>query len=160
MKTAIIIESPAFRTGNTIPTEHTCDGNNISPPLLWTGIPSNTRSIALIMEDPDAPRGIFTHWIIYNIPPHIRGLPAFIPRTPDLGVWPLIGSGFQGTTSFGTIGYGGPCPPRGETHRYIFRIYALDERLPLQPGVSKNDIMGVINGHILATGELIGIYGR
>jgi len=157
---AITIWSEAFKTGDTIPIEYTYDGRNMSPPLLWTGIPSNTRSITIIMEDPDAPRGTFTHWIIYNIYPHIRGLPAFMPRTPDLAVWPLIGNGFQGITSFGIIGYGGPCPPRGETHRYVFKIYALDIRLPLEPEVSRADIMREINGHILAIGELVGIYGR
>lgn len=156
----ITIWSDAFKTGDRIPIEYTCDGNNISPPLSWADVPSNARSTVIIMEDPDAPRGIFTHWTIYNIYPYIRILPASIPKTPDLGAWPLTGNGFQGTTSFGEIGYGGPCPPHGEVHRYFFKIYTLDITLPLLPGAPKTDIIKAMNGHILATGELIGIYGR
>lgn len=151
----IIITSNAFHQGGSIPVKYTCDGENISPPLTWSGIPSNTQSIALIMEDPDAPGGIFVHWIIFNIPSFLTELPEDIPK------FPVIVDGIQQrTTSFGTIGYGGPCPPRGETHRYFFKIFALDIRLTLPPGASKSDILREMNGHILSTEEFIGFYKR
>lgn len=152
----IAIWSEAFSPGGTIPKKYTCDGSDFSPPLSFSGIPPNTRSIALIMEDPDAPMGTFVHWIIYNIPPYITELPEAFPKGSI-----IEDTIFQGITSFGRFGYGGPCPPRGETHRYFFKIYALDiERLLLPPRAYKEDVERSITNHILVKGELMGLYGR
>jgi Raf kinase inhibitor-like YbhB/YbcL family protein len=151
----IKIWSEKFRTGDNIPVEHTCDGADISPQLSWTDIPPDTKSIVLIMDDPDAPTGTFVHWVIFNIPAYTRSLPEGIP-----GYEVLLNSIIQGTNDFGLIGYGGPCPPPGKPHRYHFKIYALDIRLDLPPGVRKTDIENAMQGHILDKGELIGIYGR
>lgn len=156
----IIIWSDDFQNGGEIPSRHTCDSRDISPHITWTKIHPDTRSITLIMEDPDAPGGTFVHWTIYNIPPYISTLPAGIPEVPDLSAWPLAGSGFQGITDFGKIGYGGPCPPPGKYHRYFFKIYALDTRLDLPSGASKRDIERSMVDHIIAKGELIGLYKR
>lgn len=156
----ITIWSEAFRTGEMIPKKYTCDGKDISPPLSWTGTPSGTQSIALIMDDPDAPGGTFVHWVAFNIPPHIRMLPEGIPKTSALTPWPFGDSSYQGINDFGNIGYGGPCPPPGKSHRYFFKVYMLDTKLSLPPGSSKADIERAMNNHILAKGELIGIYGR
>lgn len=151
----MITLSSVFEQGNTIPTEYTCDGSNISPPFTWFGIPENTYTIALIMEDPDVPEGTFVHWIIFNIPSYLQGLPKGIPKVPIFG-----DSSRQGLADFGTVGYGGPCPPPGPPHRYFFRIYALDSRLNIPPGMSKHIIERAMTYHILATGELMGLYCR
>lgn len=165
--TEITVWSEAFRIGERIPTRYTCDGRNMSPPISWTNIPSNTRSIALIMDDHDTSGGVFTHWVAFNIPPNIRMLPEGIPKSYSLTPWPFGDSSYQGINDFGNIGYGGPCPPPGRIegtakaiHRYFFRIYALDTKLPLPPGSSKSDVERAMTNHILANGELIGTYGR
>lgn len=149
-----IIISSIFKQGDFIPKKYTCDSSNISPPLSFSILPSNTKSIALIMEDPDAPIRTFIHWIIYNIPPYITELPEAFPKGSI-----IASTIYQGMTDFSTFGYGGPCPPRGEIHRYFFRVYALDIELPL-PGLSRTDIEKTMSGHILATGELMGLYER
>ncbi len=151
----ISITSEAFGEGETIPAEYTCDNRDISPPLTWSGIPAGTKSIALIMDDPDAPRGTFVHWVLYGIPPEAQGLPEAVPKNKTLN-----DGSRQGTTGFGKIGYGGPCPPPGKPHRYYFKVYALDTKLDLPPGVSKADLESAMKGHILAKGELMGRYGR
>jgi len=135
--------------------KNTCDGQDISPRISWSGVPNNTKSLALIVEDPDAPGGLFVHWVIYNIDPSLKGLPEGIPKTEVVS-----GIGLQGVNSFGKIGYGGPCPPRGSTHRYIFRIYALKETVQIGPGASRNDLLRAIEGKIIAVGETTVKYGR
>jgi Raf kinase inhibitor-like YbhB/YbcL family protein len=158
--TAITVWSEAFRTGETIPTKYTCNGRDMSLPISWTNIPSDTRSIALIMDDPDASGGVFTHWVAFNIHPNIRILPEGIPKSSSLTPWPFGDSSYQGINDFGNIGYGGPCPPPGKSHRYVFKVYALDAKLPLPPGSTKLDVENAMVNHILAKGELIGTYNR
>lgn len=163
----ITVWSEAFLTGERIPSIYTCNGKDISPPISWTDIPSDTRSIVLITDDPDAPGGVFTHWVAFNIPYHVRILPENIPKHYSLTLWPFGDSSikqqnaiYQGINDFGKIGYGGPCPPPGKVHRYFFKIYALDTKLPLPPGSSKTDVEKVMTNHILAKGELIGTYDK
>lgn len=150
----IVVSSGAFKDGGTIPPEYTCDGKNISPALLWEGIPAGAKSIALIMDDPDAPGGMFVHWALYNIPASARKLPGGMPKKETLD-----DGSRQGMTDFGRVGYGGPCPPKG-THRYYFKIYALDTMLDMQPGASKKQLESAMKGHVLAQGELMGRYER
>lgn len=156
----IILWSDAFKTGEYIPVRYSCDGKNISPPLYWKNTPDYTRSFSLIVDDPDSPTN-FSHWIIFNIPPHIRGLPEGMGiQTTSITPWPFGDSSYQGINDFGITGYGGPCPPKGESHRYVFVIYALDIKLPLAPGSRKSDVERAMKDHILGKGELIGIYRR
>ena len=150
----ISISAEAFQSGGAIPEEYTCDGSDVSPALSWRGIPANAKSIALIMDDPDAPMGTFVHWVLFNIPPGTAKLPRGVPKNRTLN----DGSS-QGITDFGRTGYGGPCPPGG-THRYYFRLYALDTMLDLQPGSSRKQLENAMKGHILAQGELMGKYER
>lgn len=150
----IAIWSDAFYTGGTIPSKHTCDGIDISPPLSWKGIHSDTKSITLIMEDPDAPGKVFVHWVIFNIPPFISTLPEGIPKIKNIDFT------IQGINDFGRIGYNGPCPPVGKPHRYFFKIYALNIRLNLPPGSTKAEVEKAMDNHLLNKGELMGRYGR
>ena len=147
----ISISAEAFKNGERISGEYTCDGKDISPALSWTGVPKDTKSIALIMDDPDA---TFVHWILFNIPAIKDRLPAAIPKN---GI--LNDGSIQGMTDFGYVGYGGPCPPLGKSHKYYFRIYAVDKIFDLSPGISRKDVDNAMKGHILAKGELFGIYG-
>ena len=124
-KMSVEVTSPAFHDGGSIPSKYTCDGQNVSPPLKWNTIPEGTKSIALIVDDPDAPRGDWVHWVVYDLPASLRELPERVPPDEEI----LGNGGRQGTTDFGKIGYGGPCPPGG-THRYFFKIYALDQEAP------------------------------
>ncbi|MFH1662829.1 MAG: YbhB/YbcL family Raf kinase inhibitor-like protein [Chloroflexota bacterium] len=149
------ISSPAFSEGEKIPPEYTCEGSGISPQLNWVGIPEGTKSLALIVDDPDAPGGVFTHWVVFNIPPDSSGLSKAFPPTPVLPDGTL-----QGDSDFGRTGYGGPCPPRGKPHRYRFNLYALDKKLDLSAGSSKNQVLNATRGHILAQGQLTGTYQR
>ncbi|RMF89683.1 MAG: YbhB/YbcL family Raf kinase inhibitor-like protein [Methanobacteriota archaeon] len=151
----ITLTSTAFEEGGTIPLQHTCDGEDISPSLSWEGIPHGTRSLALIMDDPDAPAGTWVHWVIYNIPGDRAGLPEGVPAEESLADGTL-----QGTNDFRRIGYGGPCPPRGPPHRYYFKLYALDTALDLPAGASKAELERAMDGHIIGRGELMGRYGR
>lgn len=148
------IESPAFQANHTIPTEYTCDGVDQSPPLQWSEVPPEAQSLTLIMDDPDAPRGTFVHWVVYDLPADGDGLAEAIPAGES-----IPGGGVQGINDFRAIAYGGPCPPRG-THRYLFKLYALDTQLNLPPGVSKADVIAAMDGHILGFAELIGLYSR
>jgi Raf kinase inhibitor-like YbhB/YbcL family protein len=150
----IKITSPAFENEGLIPAKYTCDGEDISPPLKWDAVPEDTKSIVLISDDPDAPVGTWVHWVLFNLPPDTRELAESIP--PDKT---LPNGAKQGTTDFGRIGYGGPCPPSG-THRYFFKIYALDTELDLQADARKRDLLKAMEGHILAEGQLIGKYKR
>ncbi|MFC1692253.1 YbhB/YbcL family Raf kinase inhibitor-like protein [Candidatus Latescibacterota bacterium] len=154
MMEKIIIESPAFKEGELIPARYTCDGTNLSPALKWSDSPGGTKSFTLISDDPDAPVGVWVHWVVYNIPPDVHELPENVPSTGT-----LANGAIQGITDFGSIGYGGPCPPSG-THRYYFKLYALDCKLELGPGASKKDVVEVMKGHILAEGQLMGAYRR
>ncbi|PMB21640.1 hypothetical protein CEN40_23925 [Fischerella thermalis CCMEE 5205] len=148
------LHSPAFLTGNSIPSQYTCDGDNLSPPLSWDSPPNGTVSFALIMEDPDAPKKTFTHWVVYNLPAHIEYLPEGVVNHAT-----LPGGGVQGKNDFGQLGFGGPCPPSG-THRYFFKLYALDQILDLPPGASKADVIAAMEGHVLEAAELMGRYAR
>jgi len=143
------ISSPAFENNGTIPAKYTCDGENISPPLQFEGISENAQSLTLIMDDPDAPAGTWVHWTAWNIDPKTQG---FNEGSAPQGT-------VEGVTSFGSSGYGGPCPPSG-THRYFFKIYALNKKIDLSPQADKSKLEEVMNDHVLAKGELIGLYGR
>ena len=148
----ISISAEAFSNGSNIPDEY-CE--DVSPALSWKGIPAGTKSIALIMDDPDAPGRTFVHWLLYNIPTGTVKLPKGIPGNETLG-----DGSCQGLTDFGRPGYGGPCPPPGKPHRYYFKIYALDTKLDLPARATKNQLENAMKGHILASGELIGKYKR
>jgi len=154
MMQTITIESSAFGEGGMISQQYTCDGKNVSPPLKWSEPPEETGSFALISDDPDAPAGTWVHWVVYNIPADVRELPENIPSTENLSDGTV-----QGITDFRSIGYGGPCPPSG-THRYYFKVYALDAMLDLSSGASKQQLLAAMEGHILAQGELMGRYAR
>lgn len=143
------IESPVFQNNQQIPSKYTCDGENVNPPLQFLDIPEATKSLVLIVDDPDAPGGVFVHWVVFNIDPEIRSIAE--NSVPD-GV-------IEGMTSFGNKGYGGPCPPFG-THRYFFKLYALDKKLDLNENASKKEIETAMASHVLAQAELIGLYQR
>ena len=136
----ILIESPAFMGGGIIPKLYTCDGKDLSPPLTWSGIPANARSLALICEDPDAPMGTWTHWVIFDIPAGVGGLGEGIPAQERVTMPAGEETARQGMNDFKKTGYGGPCPPSG-SHRYIFRIYALDTELGLGPKTTRQDLL-------------------
>ncbi len=150
----ITIESPAFANEGLIPSKYTCDGENISPPLKWGNFPKETKSFAIINDDPDAPMGTWVHWVIYNIPANVNSLSENIPKAEK-----LPNGALQGKNSWGKIGYGGPCPPSG-THRYFFKIYALDTILNLPAGATKEQVLKSMQGHILAQGSFYGKYSR
>jgi len=148
------LKSSAFATGGMIPTKYTCDGPDVSPPLSWSDVPAAAKSLALIADDPDAPMGTWVHWVAWNIPPNARGLEEGVPKKDSLP------NGMkQGTTDFRSVGYGGPCPPSG-THRYFFKLYALDTSLNLPPSTTKKDLEKALQGHLLQQVELIGKYAR
>lgn len=151
----IQITSPVFTEGNPIPQKYTCDKEDVSPPLAWSNIPAGAKSLALIVDDPDAPVGVWVHWVVYDIPPTLNGLPEGVAKTPI-----VAGTGTQGITDFRKPGYGGPCPPKGKAHRYFFQLYALDNLLNLPAGTKRTEVDKTMEGHILATGQLIGTYGR
>jgi len=150
----IKVTSRAFQEGGMIPRRYTCDGEDVSPPLAWTGVPEGTKTIALIGDDPDAPMGTWVHWVLFNLPANIKELAEAVPADKE-----LLSGAKQGRNDFRRIGYGGPCPPGG-THRYFFRLYALDSGLDLAAGASKADLLKAIQGHVLAEGQLMGKYKR
>jgi Raf kinase inhibitor-like YbhB/YbcL family protein len=149
------ITTAAFEYGETMPTQYGCNGQNISPALSWSGVPEGTQSFALIVDDPDAPAGTFTHWVIFNIPGSASELEEAIPANPQ-----LTNGALQGKNNYDKIGYGGPCPPEGTKHRYYFVLYALDQTLDLDAGASKAQVLDAMQGHILAQAELMGTYQR
>ncbi len=153
-KMEIKITSSAFEDGGLIPAKYTCDGTDISPPLQWDAAPEGTQSIALICDDPDAPMGTWVHWVLYNLPADTRELTENVPTDST-----LPDGAKQGITDFGRTGYGGPCPPSG-THRYFFKIYALDTKIDLAAGADKPQLLKAMEGHILGQGQLIGKYKR
>lgn len=148
------IASSAFEPNGPIPAEYTCDGEDISPPLAWEGVPEAAQSLVVIADDPDAPGGTYVHWVLYNLPSDVLSLPAAVPAAPELEQGRL-----QGENDFGNVGYGGPCPPGG-THRYVFKVYALDQALALEAGATKRQVLEAMSDHVLAGGKLVGRYGR
>ncbi len=152
---SIQLTSSAFADGSPIPSKYTCDGNDVSPPLKWSGVPQGTKSLALICDDPDAPAGIWVHWVMYNIPATTTELPEGVPASDA-----VLGSARQGVNDFRRIGYGGPCPPRGNPHRYYFKLYALDTELSLKSKATKKDVVNAMQGRVLAEGQLMGTYRR
>jgi Raf kinase inhibitor-like YbhB/YbcL family protein len=152
--TSIQLTSSAFADGQPIPARFTCTGDDLSPPLAWSGAPETAQSFALIMDDPDAPGGTWVHWVVYNLPASTASLPEAVQ--PDEQ---LAGGGLHGKNSWKKTGYGGPCPPSG-THHYVFRLYALDALLELDAGATEKDLAGPMEGHILARGQLVGTYQK
>lgn len=148
------LQCPVLFEGNEIPTKYTCDGDNISPPLTWDTPPNGTRTFALIVEDPDAPSGVFTHWLVYDMPAERHQLDEGVDSHPE-----LPSGGTQGKNDFGKTGFGGPCPPSG-MHRYVFRLFALDQTLDMAPGATKGDLLKFMDGHVLETAEITSTYTR
>ena len=153
------LESPAFRDGDPIPVIHSGESLNLSPPLRWSGAPSGTGSFALLLEDPDAPTGSWVHWLLFNIPPQLKALPAGLERAPQLPNGARHGSCW-GVGRFERIGYQGPLPPAGSAHRYVFELVALDQPLDLEPGCTVFDLRAAMAEHQLARTQLTGLYAR
>jgi len=151
----LVLKATAFAPDGLIPKQFTCSGVDASPALSWSDPPPGTVSFALIMDDPDAPRGTFVHWVIYNLPASLRQLPQGVPDGET-----LASGGTQGENDFPKTGYGGPCPPPGKPHRYFFRLYALDTMLKLASPGHRKDLDEAMKGHVLAKGELMGRFGR
>ncbi len=150
----LTVSSTAFSAGQPIPPLYSCRGENVSPPLAWSGAPASTKSFALILDDPDAPSGTYVHWVMYNIPAASASLPEAVPGRAQLADGTL-----QGSNSSGGTGYTGPCPPSG-THHYHFKLYALDIMTSLSSGATKDQLLQAMQGHILAQGELIGTFSK
>ncbi len=153
---AMVLTSPAFVHGGEIPSRYTCDGEDISPPLQWKGVPAQARSLALIVDDPDAPdpaapKMVWVHWVLYDIPPDTNGLPEGVTELPE--------GTLEGVNDWHRTGYGGPCPPIGR-HRYFFKLYALDTVLPNMEKPTKQELLGAMEGHVLAEAVLMGTYQR
>jgi Raf kinase inhibitor-like YbhB/YbcL family protein len=149
------LASSAFKDGQSIPSQYTCDDKNISPPLTWKGAPANTQSFLLMMDDPDGPTGVWTHWLLFNLPASVTELPENFSNTSS-----TIAEAKQGVNDFKNPGYGGPCPPAGKSHRYFFKLFALDITLQLPPGASRKDVEAAITKHVLSAGQLMGTYQR
>jgi Raf kinase inhibitor-like YbhB/YbcL family protein len=143
------LESNAFENAQAIPSRHSCESEDVSPPLRWMNVPEGTRSLALVVDDPDAPGGVFTHWLAWGLDPAAEGLDEAKPAPSE------------GRNDFGTTGYRGPCPPPGHgRHRYVFRLYALDTDIDVGAGAAKAELEQAIEGHVLTTAELVGTYER
>jgi len=151
------LTSTAFTNGAAIPARFTCDGEDLSPALSWSGAPKGTATFALVVEDPDAPGGTFIHWVLYDLPATTNALAEGMPKDGSLA---KLGNAHQGRTSFKALGYGGPCPPKGPAHRYYFRLYALDAALGLPVGATRDEVVAAMRGHELAKAELMGTYAR
>ena len=149
------LQSSAFSQGADIPRKFTCDGPDLSPALTWSEPPAGTRSLALIADDPDAPVGVWVHWVLYDLPATVRELHEGVAKKDVLD-----NGARQGRNDFGRIGYGGPCPPPGRAHRYFFKMYALDSPTELKPGATRAELEQAMKGHVLAEGELMGRYKR
>jgi Raf kinase inhibitor-like YbhB/YbcL family protein len=145
---ALSLTSPAFDAGSPIPQRYTCDGVDRSPPLRWSQVPRRARGLALEVDDPDAPGGVFTHWLVWN-------LPVTKTRIPSGVAWR-----FQGRNSFGRVGYSGPCPPAGSKHHYVFTLFAVDRKLSLARGAAKPAFRRALGGHVVARARLVGTYQR
>jgi Raf kinase inhibitor-like YbhB/YbcL family protein len=146
------VTTDAWLPGERIPEKHTADGDNVSPPFRWGNLPEETQAVALLMEDLDAPQGPFTHWVAWNIPPELGGLPAFA-NVPSTG-------GKSGRNDFGSVGYRGPEPPAGTDHRYVLRVFALREPLRIRAEVPREEVEEAMQGRVLAEGEYVGTYSR
>jgi Raf kinase inhibitor-like YbhB/YbcL family protein len=153
----LTLTSSAFRAGDTIPMVHTCDGADRSPPLAWSGAPARAAGFALIVDDPDAPGGTWVHWVLYDLPAGTTGLAADVPKVERL---PALGGAVQGRNDFRTLGWGGPCPPPGPAHHYVFKVYALSAPVGLKPGATKEDLEHTMAGRVLEYAELVGTYAR
>lgn len=149
------LETPAFQDGARIPVNFTCEGRDLSPALVWSGVPGGARSLVLICDDPDAPAGTWVHWVLYGMAPSRTSLPEGLPADPQ-----IQGVGVQGKNDFKKLGYGGPCPPRGKAHRYMFKLYALDSTLALKPGAKKAEVERAMKGHVVAEARVSGTYQR
>ncbi len=152
---AFDLTSPAFAPGAEIPVKYTCDGLNVSPPLRWAGPPARTKEYVLIAEDPDAPGRTWTHWVLYRMPSSLRDIPESVPPRDE-----VASIGRQGLNDFKRVGYGGPCPPPGPAHRYFFKLYAVNQAIPLPPGKTRAEVLDAIQGHVLGQAELMGRYQR
>ena len=152
---AFQLRSSAFRENELIPKKYTCDGSDVSVPLNWGDPPQGTKSFALIADDPDAPAGTWVHWVLYDLPPDTRELPESSSRQEH-----FENGAKQGKNDFGKIGYGGPCPPAGQPHRYFFKLYALAQTTGLQTKATKQQVLDAIKGHTLGEAQLIGTYKR
>ncbi len=159
MPDAFRLSSAAFDTGGRIPAPFTCEGDDASPPLSWTGAPAGTRSFALIVDDPDAPRKTFVHWVLFNLPPDASVLPQGVDVAAQFADRSPVPA--EGVNDMGEPGYSGPCPPKGHgPHHYSFRLYALDAALGLAAGATKHQLTQAMDGHVLAEADLTGIYER
>lgn len=151
---SFMLTSASFQEGQPIPPKHTCEGQDLSPPLAWDHAPNGTKSFALIHDDPDAPGNTWVHWVLFNLPASVGHLPEGMPKDRE-----LADGSRQGMTDFGRTGYGGPCPPSG-THRYFFKLYALDMMLSLPSGATKAQVEAAMKDHVLAEAQLMGVYHR
>ena len=152
--TELTLTSSSLQAG-LFPKESTCDGEDKSPALSWSAPPASAKSLALTVMDPDAPGGNFTHWVVFNLPANINGLPEGVPKQAQ-----LAHGGRQGKTDFGKVGYGGPCPPAGKAHRYVFTLYALDKVIDVDAGAPRDHVEAAMQGHVLARAGLTASYGR
>jgi Raf kinase inhibitor-like YbhB/YbcL family protein len=153
--TTMPLTTTAFQPGQPIPRDHTADGRDVSPPLTWGDVPPGTKSLAMICEDPDAPRAVWAHWVAWNLPANLRELPEGVPQSGQ-----LPDGTRQGVNDFRKVGYNGPSPPKGKPHRYYFLLSALDTTLDLKPDTDRERLMLAMQDHVLARGELMGTYGR
>jgi Raf kinase inhibitor-like YbhB/YbcL family protein len=152
---AFVIQSLAFTEGSAIPKKYSCEGADLSPGLSWEGAPAGSAAFSLIVDDPDAPAGTWTHWIAWNIPAAANALPEGVAKVPQLG-----DGSRQGLNDFRRVGYNGPCPPGGKVHRYYFKLYALDGKLDLKAGASRQELERAMHGHVLAEARAMGTYRR
>lgn len=154
-RASLQLTSSAFAEGESLPVKHTCDGENVSPPLTWSGVPEDAKCLALVCEDPDAPAGTWVHWVAFGIPATVTDLPEGVPAEEAMAA-----GGTQGMSDFGEIGYGGPCPPKGKPHRYVFTLYALSAEPALSSSATKADLDRAIRENLVAEGALTGTYQR
>ena len=158
---AITVTSTTLKAGEVIPKDHTADGKNVSPALMWSGAPAATKQFALVMDDPDVPMpGGFVHWVVYKIPATAKGLPAELPMDATLTAPPELAGTIQGLSGFRRAGYRGPAPPPGKPHHYTFTVFALDTELTLAEGANRAELMKAMEGHIIGQGSLVSIYER
>jgi Raf kinase inhibitor-like YbhB/YbcL family protein len=153
----LTVTSSAFAAGASIPLAYSCKSPSVeSPPLAWKGVPASAKTLVLVVKDPDAPRGTFIHWVVYNLPAGLSGLDAGVPLSET-----LANGAFQGANSLGRMGYLGPCPPPGSApHHYHFKLSALDTALDLKPGATAEEVESAAKGHVTATGDLVGTFAR
>jgi Raf kinase inhibitor-like YbhB/YbcL family protein len=151
----LLMHSINFAANAPIPAIYTCSGDNKSPALAWTGVPVTAKTLAIVVRDPDAPRGSYVHWVLYNLPANISALPEAVPTTPT-----IVEGAEQGVNGSGKTGYQGPCPPPGPTHHYHFNLYALDSKLDLPAGATAAEVEQAMKGHVVASAEVIGTFAR